>query len=189
MATLGFKVRIGRAIVVAIDGSVEDPAVIAKTEIQVAFTFEEGAVYHAIEKLPAVTARKRIRSAEARATRRAKKALAAFVDSLGTAVVATKLAAPAQKPLPPLESIVKSHPLVHAAEIDLYRRVFTEACAALTARPACADAGSLVASIALCCKPAKVASQLAAMGRASGRPWTVHQKEAALAAWLALVSA
>jgi hypothetical protein len=184
-------VRIGRAIVVAIDGPVEDPAVIAKTEIQVAFTFEEGAVYHAIEKLPAVTARKRIRSAEARATRRAKKALAAFVDSLGTAVVATKLAAPAQKSLPPLESIVKSHPLVHAAEIDLYRRVFTEACAALTARPACADAGSLVASIAraLCCKPAKVASQIAAMGRASGRPWTVHQKEAALAAWLALVSA
>jgi len=33
----------------------------------------------------------------------------------------------AGRPLPPLESILRSHPLVHAAEIELYRRVLLRA--------------------------------------------------------------
>ena len=45
-------------------------------------------------------------------------------------------------------------------------------------------AGRVAAAAGL--KPAAVDARLAEMGKASGRPWTADQKQAALAAWLAL---
>lgn len=101
------------------------------------------------------------------------------------------MVAPAGKPLPPIETILKRHPLVHAAEGELYRRVFSEAGAALGFRPTRLPANALARSAATAAglTPAKLTAQLAAMGKASEKPWAADQKQATLVAWLALASA
>jgi hypothetical protein len=184
--TLGLKVRTGKAAVVALRGPAAEPEVVGKALIQVAFTFEEGAVFHAVEELPTAKARAHVERAEARFTKLALKELTAFLATLGVDVAAARLAAPVAKPLPLLEKIVKSHPLVHAAEIELYRRVFTAACEALHVPPKRVDEGAKRVASALGWTSARVAQHLASMGKAAGRPWAAEQKEAALAAWLAL---
>jgi hypothetical protein len=125
--TLGLKVRTGKAAVVALRGPATEPQVVDKAMIQVAFTFEEGAVFHAVEQMPIAKARAHVERAEARFTKLAHEELAAFVKQLGEDVSDARLSAP----------------------------------------------------------PAK---QLAAIGKASGRPWAAEQKEAALAAWTALIN-
>jgi hypothetical protein len=101
------------------------------------------------------------------------------------------MVSPATKPLPPIESILRSHPLVHAAEGELFRRVFSGASAALGAQPRRVPAPALAnnTAAALGLTSATLAARLAAMGNASGRPWAADQKEATLVAWLALVGA
>jgi hypothetical protein len=188
-AALGFKVRTGRAVVVAIGGALDAPEVLAKTRIDVAFSFEEGAVFHVAQELPIQAARTLVSDAEARFTERARKDLGAFTERLGAKIVAAALVAAAAKPLPPLEVILKAHPLVHAAEGELYRRVFSQAAAALGQRPTRTAAEPSALSSVLRCTPENIAAHMAAMGKASGKPWAADQKQAALVAWLALASA
>jgi hypothetical protein len=156
-----------------------------------AWTFDEGAVYHKAQELPLARAEALIHSSADRFERLAREALAAIVSKLradGHEPVATAMVGDRAKVLPPLESILKSHPLVHAAEGELYRHALlraTEACRI----PACLlPAGKLsaLAATTLGVSPANLAAQLAAIGKASGRPWAKDQKEATLAAWIAL---
>jgi hypothetical protein len=189
-AALGFNVHTGRAVVVAVGGAIDAPEILAKTHIQVAFTFEEGAVFHAGRELPIENARTLVRDSEIRLTERARAEVAAFAKQLDAKVVAAGMVAPTAKQLPPFESILKAHPLVHAAEGELYRRVFTEAGAAIGARPTRVPLDGLdrKAAAAAGLTPAKLATRLAAMGKASGKPWAADQKQAALVAWLTLAT-
>jgi hypothetical protein len=190
-AALGFKVRTGRAIVVALGGPSVSPEILAKTRIDVALRFEEGAVFHVAQERPIDEARAFVRDAETRFVQRARTELAALAGRLDARVVAAGMVAGAVKRLPPLETILKSHPLVHAAEGELYRRVFGEAGAALGMPPARVPEEELAerTAAALGLSEAKLAEQLAALGKASGRPWAADHKEAALVAWLALAGA
>lgn len=188
---LGLTVRIGRAWVVALAGPIDAPAIVDKRHIQVATTFEEGAVYHAGQELPLDEARALIRDSESRFVERARVELEAFVESLappGLRIATAAMVAPPEKQLPPIETILKAHPMVHAAEGELYRRVFVQAAAACGARPRriAGEALEKSAAVAVGISPARVAAHLAAMGKASGRPWAADQKQAALAAWIAL---
>jgi hypothetical protein len=53
--------------------------------IQVAFSFEQGAVFHAVEQMPIAKARTHVERAEARFTKLAQEGLARFVETLGGA--------------------------------------------------------------------------------------------------------
>ena len=190
-AALGFRVHTGRAAVVAVGGPVDAPEILAKGRIDVAVTFDEGAVFHVGQDLPIEEARALVRGAETRFADRARAELAAFVGRLNVPVVAAGMAAASAKLLPPLESILKSHALVHAAEGELYRGIFAAASAAIGALPTRVPADALGRSIAakLGVTAARITARLAEMGKASGRPWAADQKQAALAAWFALASA
>jgi hypothetical protein len=190
-AALGLKVRTGRAVVVVVCGPAEAPQVLAKAQIDVATTFEEGAVFHAAQEMPIEAGRAHVRDAERRFVRTARDGLAAFVGGVQATVVGAGMAAPVAKTLPPFETIVKAHPMVHAAEGELYRRVFAEAAAAVAAPPERLPADALASRVAeaLETTPARLAARLAAIGKASGRPWAADQKEATLAAWAALLAA
>lgn len=190
-AALGLKVRTGKAVVVAVAGQVDSPEIIAKAHIQVAFTFDEGAVFHVAENYPPERARALIRERETLFTERALGELRAFVEREDFEVVAAGMSAPPVKRLPPLESILKTHPLLHAAEGELYRRVFADACTKLRARPTRNPVDVLTKALAdaLGLRPAALTKRLDAIGKASGRPWAADQKEATLAAWNALVVA
>lgn len=184
---LGFAVRTGRAVIVALGESLQAPVVMAKTRIDVATTFEEGAVFHTAQRLSLEKARLLVRTSEATFVARARVQLAAFVSKLEATVVAAGMAAGPPKTLPPIETILKAHPMLHAAEGELYRRVFAEAAATLRVPLARVpvDALSARAAAELEMGSAELAARLAAMGKASGRPWAADQKNAALAAWLA----
>jgi hypothetical protein len=186
-AALGFKVRTGRAVVVALGGTVDAPEILAKTRIDVAFSFDEGAVFHVAQERSLEEARAWVRDAQLRFVGLAREKLAAFHAQLDCKLVAAGMAAAAPKKLPPLEAILKSHPLVHAAEGELYRRVFSEASAALGALPVRTSEAALAkgAAAALGLEPATLAARMTALGKASGKPWAVDQKQATLAAWIA----
>lgn len=188
---LGFKVRTGRAALVVLGGACDAPEILVKTRVDVAVTFEEGAVYHAAESQPLVAVRALVQKSERAFVERATRALEALLEPLGARVVGAAMAAPEEKVLPPLEQIMKAHPLWHAAEGELYRRVFAEASAAVGARAVRVPAEELASSVAGAVKisEAKLQARLSAMGKAAGRPWAAEQKEATLAAWLALAGA
>lgn len=65
-AALGFKVHTGWPAAVAVGAPTATPQVIAKARLQVAWTFDEGAVFHVGQQLPLEQARELIRDAEAR---------------------------------------------------------------------------------------------------------------------------
>src|SRR5262245_28636646 len=135
LAALGLKTRTGHAIVVAVSGPVDAPEILGKTRIDVATTFEEGAVLHMGQELPIEEARRFVGDSEARFARRARAGLAAFVSGLDAKIVSAAMAAAPPKSLPNLESILRSHALVHTAEGELYRRVFAEGAAKVGPRP------------------------------------------------------
>jgi hypothetical protein len=92
---LGLVPRTGRAAVVVVGGSVEAPNVLAKGRIDVATTFDEGAVFHVSQDLPLEKARVFVRESEQRFIERARSEPAAFVTPLGGKVAAEqKQAAP-----------------------------------------------------------------------------------------------
>lgn len=187
--TLGFKPRTGRACVVAVAGPVGAPEVVAKTRIDLATTFEESAVYHMAQGLSLAKARALLESAEKRFIAQARRQIETLAASLHGKIVGAGFVAPEAKSLPRLEVVLKSHPLIHAAEGELYRRVFIAACDTLgrvprPRLPADSLADRTAARLGL--TRAQLDARLAAMGKASGKPWAAEQKQSALAAWLVL---
>jgi hypothetical protein len=190
-ASIGLKTHTGWAAAVALAGGPAPAEVVAKRRIDMATTFDEGAVYHVARELPLARAQALVRSSEERFERIAREALAALADELraaGLEPVASAVLAGAERPLPPLEAVLRSHAQVHAAEGQLYRRAVvraSEACR-IPARLVPARELFALAARALGTTAAGLAPRLAALGRASGRPWARDQKDAALAAWIAL---
>jgi len=179
--------------VVALAGPPASAQVIAKRRIAMATTFDEGAVYHKGQELSVERAEALIRSSEEKFERTARDALIDFVAELRTAgcePVASGLVAGSGKALPSLASILKSHALVHTAEGELYRRVLvraSEACR-IPVLPVPEKELEARAASALGIRPAELPVRLAALGKASGKPWTKDQKESALAAFVALAT-
>ena len=91
-------------------------------------------------------------------------------------------------PLPPFEAILRSHPLLHAAEGDLFRTALRDACEqcglAVTSSPERDVYESSGRTLGLA--PAAVRKRVAAIGRRCGAPWDADHKAAFLAAWALL---
>ncbi len=171
---IGFKAHTGWAAAVVIGESAGALSVVAKGRITMLETFERAAVYHrALEgKLSADQARPLIDVAFRDGLARAKEEIARLIADRASAVIIARDG----RPLPPLESIIRSHPLVHAAEGELYREVLARACESMGWETVRVPAKKLP----------RMTAALAAAGAVSGKPWAAEQKECALAAWTAL---
>jgi hypothetical protein len=187
---LGLRARTGSAAIVALAGEPRTPRVVAKSRLVMATTFETGAVYHAAQELPLAAAAAHVERSERRFEELAVKRLRALEQELGPGVrfVGSALVSAPAKPMLPLEEILKAHPRVHAAEGELYKRIVERALAAAGLSVQRLAPTELVRSVsrATGLRPAEVERILAAMGKASGPPWTQEQKECALAAWALL---
>ncbi len=187
---LGIKAHIGWGAVVALAGPADEPRVVAKHRIDMARTFATGAVYHAAQEMTLADAEAHVRRATEAFRKLATTAMKAFLAELGEgfAPFGTALVSGSARPLPSLETIVRSHALVHAAEGELYRAVLaaaSEACGLAVVRVPGKELAARAAKAVRSSEPV-LARRVAAIGKASGRPWTVDQKEATLAAWLLL---
>lgn len=171
---IGFKAHTGWAAAVVISESRGEVSVLAKDRIRMLDGFEQAAVYHRAREqhLSPEQARSIIEAAFAEALSRAEREIRRLIADPDCAGILAGSAGPP----PPLEAIIRSHPLVHAAEGEMYRQVLARACESLGLRPLRVPSKELP----------EMPAALAAAGAASGKPWGVEQRECALVAWLAL---
>jgi hypothetical protein len=94
----------------------------------------------------------------------------------------------AGRPLPPLAKILGSHPLLHTAEGEFFRRAVIQACERLKLAVAEIRERDLEeqAKTAFGSAASQVQQRIAALGSSIGPPWTKDHKAAALAAALIL---
>jgi hypothetical protein len=149
-------------------------------------------VYHAARALKLDAAERLVQASAALSLAKAKAAIRSAAEELaakGQDVVASGIVAGGRPPAASLEEILKSHSAVHAAEGELFRGAIRGASEALEIAVVEVRGKDLHARAAaiLEISAAQLAQRLSRIGRAAGRPWAKDQKEACLAAWIALV--
>jgi hypothetical protein len=167
---LGFRAHSGWAAVVAVGGTVE---VIARYRIVTAKVKQP---YHAAEPLGLSDAVALIRDCRNTSIELAAEAIRPMIAAHSPVCAAVLVGRDMM--LPPLESILKSHAMIHTAEGVFYREILVEACRQL---------GLCVERV-----PEKAVApelhRVDGLGRTLGPPWTQDQKLATLAAFQGLRS-
>lgn len=103
-------------------------------------------------------------------------------------VVGSAVVLASGRALPALEKILASHPLIHTAEGEFFRAIFSKACEGLDL----SVSGFRERDLEECVRTTfgktatRVLRQISTLGRSLGPPWTTDQKTAALAASLVL---
>jgi hypothetical protein len=189
-AALGLKARTGRAIVVAVGGTVNRPLLLARGEIAL---LPEGAIapYHAAQELQGARARKHVADCIATAQRMAAAGIRERVSKLaheGHRVLCCGVLVGPPLPDWSCEEIIAVHVRMHQAEGVLFREAIVAGATAcglklvrLREKTALEDAAQ-----AMRMTTGDLAGCLALLGRSAGPPWGQHQKEAAAAALAAL---
>jgi hypothetical protein len=195
-AALGFSVHTGWAAMVAVSGPATSAAVLDRRRLEMipgASPESPRFVYHAARELLLEPAERLIRESAELSRERAKAALQAVVEELetrGYQAVAVGIVVGDGPRSAALETILKSHSLVHAAEGELFREAIRSASRMVGLSVAEVRTKDLYAraATALGVSDGKVAQHLARIGSAAGKPWAKDQKEACLAALIALSS-
>lgn len=109
-------------------------------------------------------------------------------DSRPTRVVSCAILLAAGRALPPLAGILSSHALIHTAEGEFFRQCFRTAGERLKLRVSGIREKDLdqAALASFGPKANALKREIAGLGRTLGPPWTADQKNACLAALLAL---
>ena len=104
-------------------------------------------------------------------------------------VICSAVIQASSRPLPPLPKILGSHALIHTAEGEFYREVFSKGCEDLDLSVTGIRERDLNERVdtAFGKAASRIRQQISAFGRTLGPPWTQDQKTAALAGLLALV--
>ena len=192
-ASIAFKARTGRAIVVVLAGDANAPQVLERTMVPL-LPPGEFAPYHAAEGLEPKAAHEHVSAAIDRARGLAQRALreaAASCTRSGHAVRGCAVLVGTGMPTWTTDEILAVHVRMHQAEGELFRNVLVDAARAegtpLTTLPekTALDA----AALRLGMTRSQLDARLAALGKQAGSPWGKDQKEAAAAAWVVLQAA
>ncbi len=194
-AAIGIRMHSGWGALVAVansDGAVE---VLERRRVAVTIPGTPGAnqPYHFAEKLELAEAEKFLGNCFAASKRLALAAVRDVVDELRGRqyrVVGSAVLLASGRALPPLAKILASHAVIHAAEGEFFREVFSKACADLDLSVTGVRERDLDERVktTLGKAAARMRQQISTMGRAIGPPWTADQKTAALAALIVLAS-
>lgn len=195
-AALGFRAHTGWAasVAVASAGPADHaPVVLERSRVDLAASrdVESAQVFHAAADLALPAARKLIDRASSEAEHRARAAIdgaCAALAAVGHRVVAVGVVLGSGRLPDALEAILKSHPLIHTAEGELYRSALMRAGEARGLSVTGVAGKQLLAraALVLAVDADQLRRQLGELGRAIGKPWAQDQKESALVAWLAL---
>ena len=192
-AAIGVRMHSGWGALVAVSNSDGTAEVLARRRFAVTIPGTPGAnqPYHFAEKLEVVEAEKFLGNCFAASQRLAFAAVRDVVDELRGRqyrVVGCAVLLASGRPLPPLAKILASHALIHAAEGEFFREVFSKACADLELSVMGVRERELEERLktTLGKAAARIRQQISTMGRSIGPPWTTDQKTAALAALVVL---
>src|SRR5260370_41808253 len=194
-AAIGVRMHSGWGAFVAVSRSAGTVDVIDRRRITITTPGTPGAnqPYHFAESLELPEAEKFLGNCFAASKRLA---LAAVRDVVGELrgrqyrVVGSAVLLASGRPLPPLSKILASHALIHAAEGEFFREVFSKACEGLDL----SVSGIRERDLEECVQTAfgkaatRMRRQISTLGRSLGPPWTADQKTAALAALIVLAS-
>ena len=193
--SIGIRVHSGWGALVAVASDAGGFDVIERRRIEIIDRKQPGAAqpYHFARDLEPAAAGEFISRAAGATSRMALEAVTEVVERLrsqGYKIVGAAILLSSAKPLPPLEKILASHPMIHTAEGKFFRDCFAEACAALKLpifgireRELDERARVVLGKIG---GPLK--KKIAGLGKTLGPPWTGDQKNAALAARIALAA-
>jgi hypothetical protein len=189
-ASLGINVRAGRGVVVILKGVRQAPEIVLRHEIDLADPWVRESLHPYHQELgnrgpEGVRARRRGCAAAGKAARRAVRSLVRdmrshALDPYGAAIVVAGLA--------DLARVAGPHARAHAEEGKLYREAVASALGACGLRVAMflekSVRSAAVAQLRLTRQ--QVDAMLKVFVRQVGTPWRAPEKQAALAAWLAL---
>ena len=190
-AAIGVRHHTGWAALVAVVLDGGEPVVVDRRRIEM--VDDDRDAYHAAAERsasPEAGAALIDRVAEA-ARRGAEREIAATVDDLrkeGYDVVAAGV--PLGRSLPPLASILRSHPLLHTAEGELYREALAEGADRCGLRVTESPVKAMLphAAKVLGRGEQSLTRTLTGLGKTLGPPWQKDHKDAALLAWVALAA-
>jgi hypothetical protein len=192
---LGLVTHTGWAHAVAITLQDGVPLVLLKQRLPMWGPVKPGEdhLYHRAADLPLDAARRALAADEREGRRVSAASFRKFAQELitrGYRLVAVRLVDRIRRPLPPLETVLASHPLLHAAEGLFFRRVLVAEAGKLIPDTAQLDGDDLPKGVAKAARlsTGDVAECLARAGKSAGRPWTQEHRLCALAGWLALLA-
>jgi hypothetical protein len=196
-AALGFRAHTGWAAMVAAAGPPSSPTMLQRARVEMIAGHDPAAppfVYHAASKLPLRAAERLVRESADQARTRAQQAIAAAIGELrerGYEIVATGVIVGNKLVTASLETILGAHPLIHAAEGELFRQAIVAGSETCDLPVTSVRAGELFSRGAktLRVSEAILRARLAEAGRGAGKPWAQDQKESLLVALLALAGA
>lgn len=192
-AAIGIRVHSGWGALVAISGKAEAVEVLQRRRIEIIAPEVSGAAqpYHFVEKLEIREAERHIEKCAAMAATLALAGVRDVVSNLrdrGYSVAGAAILLSSGRPLPALEKILASHPMIHTAEGEFFRRAFREAFETLRIAVTGIRERELeeLITAAFGAAAPKLQQNIARLGRSLGPPWTADQKAAALAATVVL---
>lgn len=195
-AAIGCRAHSGWAALVIVAGGVDAPKILDRRRIVIADPKLPGSKqpYHAAEKLPFPQAERLVTRCTERSRALARQELRAAVElarSGGHEVASCGILLASGRPLPDLAATLASHALIHTAEGELYRNVIADAIREMNLPVTGVKERELLAraSAELRKSETELQSYLLQIGRQLGPPWTQDEKNATLAAWLALSAA
>jgi hypothetical protein len=194
-AAIGVRMHSGWGALVAVSNSAGSIEVVERRRIVVTSTGMLGVnqPYHFAENLALPEAEKFISRCFAASKNLALTAVRDVVSELRLRqyrIVGSAVLLASGRPLPPLAKILASHAVIHAAEGEFFREVFSNACQNL----ALSVTGFRERDLDDCLQAAfgkaaaKLRQQIATLGRSVGPPWTTDQKHASLGALLVLAN-
>jgi hypothetical protein len=190
-AAIGFSVHTGWAASVLVVGPRRAPTIVDRRRIRLTDSDDtvRAEVYHRAARLSGPAAAEFVRESQDAVARRARAAVQSLLES--KPLVAAGILVSAGKLPADLAAILRSHPFIHTAEGVFYREALAmaaEGCGLEVVRIPRRELPDRFAS-ALGTDDAGARECLSAMGRAVGPPWARDQKDAAMAALVALVAA
>jgi hypothetical protein len=194
-AAIGVRMHSGWGALVAVSNNAGTVEVIERRRIAVTTLGTPGAIqpYHFAKNLELPDAEKFLGNCLAASKHLA---LAAVRDVVGELrgrqyrVVGSAVVLASGRPLPALPKILASHAMIHAAEGEFFREVFSKACEGLDLSVTGIRERDLEEGVRKSFGRAatRMLRQISTLGRSLGPPWTKDQKTAALAALIVLAN-
>jgi hypothetical protein len=192
-AAIGVRMHSGWGALVAVSNNTGTVEVLERRRVAVTTPGTAGAnqPYHFAERLELSEAEKFLENCFTASQRLAAAAVRDVVAELQGRqyrVVGSAVVLASGRTLPALDKILASHPLIHTAEGEFFRAVFSKACEGLDL----SVSGFRERDLEECVRTTfgkaatRVLRQISTLGRSLGPPWTADQKTAALAASLVL---
>jgi hypothetical protein len=190
LIAIGLRAKTGRAIVVVLSGPPESPIVLLKGEITLTDPKvpATGQPYHQVMDLPWEQSERAVRKYVTSIERVAKRALAELIKQMRTTNRKVAGVGIIGAPDRDLKRIGNPHIRAHAAEGVLFRRVLALGAESngLKCRTFSDRNFDEAAAAKLGAKYSRIKRSLGALNVSVAPPWRNDEKQAAMAAWLAL---